>query len=94
MCKLYERQVEKHLMKKCKEHGIQYRKVGWLGTVGAPDRLLYINGGVYVELKAPGEELRKIQRHEHELMRNGGMQVFTIDTIEGVDYLFREELGL
>lgn len=85
-----ESKVEDHLIKELKKLRINYRKVKWLGWDGAPDRVIYAQGGIYVELKAPGKEPRENQLREHEKMRAAGMRVEVIDSVEGVDSLISE----
>ena len=70
--------------------GISTRKVKWIGRDGAPDRLILANGGIWAELKAPGEKPRVNQVIEHKKMRAAGMRVEIIDSPEGVDRLVEE----
>ncbi len=85
-----ESQIENHLIKELKKLGIETRKVQWLGRAGAPDRLILAQGGIYVELKAPGKLPRENQLREHIKMRAAGMRVEVIDSLEGVDKLISE----
>lgn len=84
-----ESKIEKHLIKELKKIGITTRKLRWLGVDGAPDRVIFAKGGIYVELKAPGKEPRENQLREHEKMRAAGMKVIVIDSIEQVNYLVK-----
>jgi len=85
-----ESQIENRLIKELKKLGIETRKVQWIGRDGAPDRLILANGGIWAELKAPGEKPRLNQVIEHKKMRAAGMRVEIIDSPEGVDRLVGE----
>ncbi len=62
------------------------------GTAGVPDRIVILPGGrtIYVELKAPGEQPRSLQRKRHQQLRDRGHDVRVIDSIEGVAEFIRE----
>lgn len=77
-----ESKIEQYLIKELKNLGIETRKVQWIGKQGAPDRLILAKGGIYVELKAPGEKPRENQLKEHAKMRAAGIRVEVIDSIE------------
>lgn len=77
--------VEKHLVKCMFLLGLEVRKVQWVGRRHAPDRVVFFAGGIYVELKAPGEKPRSGQVREHKRMRAAGFDVRVLDTIEAVD---------
>ena len=93
-----ERDIEKHLVKRVKELGGECRKAQWVGRRGAPDRLVMLSGRdrfgdsyncTWVELKSPGVKPETYQLREHERMRKMGQRVVVIDSIEGVEELFR-----
>lgn len=65
--------------------GIESRRVEWTGYDGAPDLLIFARGGIWVETKAPGKKPRENQLLEHRKMREVGMKVYVIDTIEGAE---------
>lgn len=50
-------------------------------TSGWPDRIVLLPDGKvgFVEVKAPGEEPRKLQLHRHEQLRRLGYQVYVLD---------------
>lgn len=85
---MQEKDVEKYLKEQvaAQLHG---KAMKWVspGNNGVPDRLVIVPGGriYFVELKAPGEEPRKLQKYIHEQMREMGCVVLTIDTKEKVD---------
>ena len=86
-----ERDIERYLVRRIKSIGGEVRKVQWLGRRGAPDRLAMFKGGsVWVELKAPGQLLKRHQQREHERMKHMGHSVIVIDSIAGVDQLITE----
>jgi hypothetical protein len=91
---IQEAEVEKYLMKMCKACGIKVRKVIWPGRRGAPDRVLFIKGGVYVETKRPDRSYKVSyhQQKEHREMREGGMIVYCAYTKDEVDDLLKEVL--
>jgi len=85
-----ESTIEKYLVSELKKIGIQTRKVKWIGRDGAPDRVILANGGIWVELKAPGEVLRMNQIAEGKVLRAAGMWHMVVDSKEQVDELMRE----
>ena len=89
MKEIRERDIEKYLVKRVKEAGGEIRKVKWIGRRGAPDRRVMLDGGYWVELKAPGETLRPEQVREHRRMEWQGDPVYTLSTFVSVD-LFME----
>lgn len=89
-----ESEIEKYLVKKVKALGGEVRKVKWIGRRGAPDRLVMFppNHTEWVELKATGKVPEPHQYREHKRMRDMGQTVFVIDSLEGVDALFPNEV--
>lgn len=83
---LRERDIEKYLVKKVKEAGGEVRKLKWIGRRGAPDRVVFLNGTTFVELKAPGKKLEAHQKREHERMLLRDVRVVTLADIEAVDW--------
>lgn len=67
--------------------GISTRKVKWIGRDGAPDRLILANGGIWIELKAPGKKPRANQKIELEALTKAGMTAYCIDSLEQIDAL-------
>ncbi len=78
---LKENQIETFLISELKKIGVETRKVKWLGRDGAPDRLILHAGGIWIELKRPGELPRANQLLEHEKMIKAGMRVIVIDSM-------------
>jgi hypothetical protein len=89
-----ESEIEKYLVKKVKALGGEVRKVKWIGRRGAPDRLVMFppNHTEWVELKATGKVAEPHQLREHKRMRAMGQTIFVIDSLEGVDALFPNEV--
>lgn len=85
-----ESKIEHYLIKRLTAIGVKTRKCKWIGHDGAPDRLILAHGGIFVELKAPGEIPRLNQLYEHDQMRAGGLRVEVIDSISKVDNLVLE----
>lgn len=98
-----ERDVEKHLKDVVRSLGGEIRKVVWAGRANAPDRFVMLYNVYYlgtkrirmpaqsffVELKAPGEKPTAGQLREHERMRACGNRVEVVDSLEGVEALFK-----
>ena len=56
------------------------------GFNGMPDRLVMFPGGriAFVEVKAPGETPRPLQRSRHRLLRRMGFKVYVLDSIDQI----------
>lgn len=80
-----ESDVEKYLVEKVKLEGGEIRKVKWIGRRGAPDRVVFLAGVHFVELKAPGKKPEDHQIREHKRMLRHGVYVWVIDSMEMVD---------
>lgn len=80
-----ERDVEKYLIEKVKAQGGEIRKVKWIGRRGAPDRVVFLGGAHFVELKKPGETPEDHQTREHKRMLRHGVYVWVIDNFDMVD---------
>jgi hypothetical protein len=89
---LQESRIEKRLKKEIELIGGKALKFISPGTAGVPDRIVLLPGGriVFVELKAPGEKMRKIQELRKRQLEKLGFKVLCIDSIEGVQELVRE----
>ena len=84
-----ERDIERALVKAVKAKGGEIRKLAWVGRRGAPDRWVKMPGKplMFVELKAPGGRLSRLQDLEHRRLRAIGLDVrvvWRIEDIEGV----------
>lgn len=90
---MLESDVEGYLVQEVRKAGGECRKLKWIGRNGAPDRRVLLPGlgGLYVELKKPGEKPRPNQLREHALLRRYGERVEVIDSFSSVDVLLAEE---
>lgn len=90
---MLESAVEKYLCKKVKEelHGRAFKFVS-PGFNGVPDRIVLVPMGriYFVETKAPGKNLRKLQKYVRDLIQGLGFVVLRIDTKEKVNVFIRE----
>ena len=90
---MLESEVEKKLCKRVKEelHGRAFKFVS-PGCNGVPDRIILLPMGriYFVELKAPGKKLRKLQEWVAGLIRELGFKVLRIDTLEKVEDFIRQ----
>lgn len=76
-----EGRIENHLKQIAEDTGFLYFKFTSPGRAGVPDRILIGNGHIlFIELKAPGEEPRKLQEITIRNMRNQGADVRVIDS--------------
>lgn len=81
-----ERDVERALIKRVKEAGGEVRKLAWIGRRGAPDRLVMLPGRyLFVELKAPGGRVSRLQDLEHRRLRDAGFDVRIVWKLEDID---------
>lgn len=84
-----ERDIERALVRAVKQAGGEVRKLAWIGRRAAPDRLVKLPNRepMFVELKAPGGRLSRLQEVEHRRLRAIGLDVRVIwrmEDIEGV----------
>lgn len=89
-----ENRIEKYLKKQVEKIGGKSYKWNPTGVNGVPDRIVLLPGGriIFVETKAPGKKLRKLQEYRAKELRYLGFRVECIDTVEKVD-LFVKEIG-
>ena len=84
-----EGRVEKHFVKQAKAHGFTVYKTRAIGTDGFPDRTVVGHGEtIFVELKAPGETPRKLQRLIIDDINSHGGTALVMDCIEAIDAFF------
>lgn len=85
-----ERPVENRLVTRAKAAGGLCWKLAPT-TSGIPDRILILGGHiVFVETKAPGQSVRRLQQVRHTALRRRGMDVRVVDTIDDADALIAE----
>lgn len=87
-----EASIEKRLTMKVKGNGGLALKLMSPGFAGVPDRLVLFNGSkiAFVELKAPANKLRALQRKRKKQLEGLGFKVFKIDSYEAVDRMLEE----
>lgn len=81
-----ENEIEAKLVKAVKAHGGVCWKFVSPGTAGVPDRIVLMPSGriAFVEVKAPGEEPRPLQRVRIKLLRRLGFKVYVLDGAEQI----------
>lgn len=86
-----EKEIEKYLVRRCKEAGIPCLKYSNPGMVGYPDRLVVLPSAtvVWVELKSLGRRPSKIQRCRIAELERMGHRVFVADSRSGIDELIK-----
>jgi len=86
-----EATIEKECCRRAETAGWWHRKVQWVGSRDAPDRVFIRDGQtVWVEFKAPGKVPRPTQAREHKEMREAGATVLVIDDVDD----FCEQMGI
>lgn len=86
-----EKTIEQRLVKKARALGALCYKFTSPGTIGVPDRMIVCPNGtvMFVEVKRPGEKLRPNQVARVKQLENHHVQVFVVDSVEGVDGLVK-----
>lgn len=87
-----EKHLQNYLFKRAKDHGIYCRKMEAIGYVGFPDVFLVFSGRMaLVELKSPTGKGRLSRKQEREIerLRAEGVNVYIVDSNEGVDNVIR-----
>lgn len=85
-----EANIEKPACEYAKGRGWIYRKLKWIGRTGAPDGFFARDGVIlFVEFKAPGELPRLKQKREIRKLRDHGVTVFVIDSLEAAYEIFK-----
>ena len=87
--------LQDHLKHIVQKSGGQYRKVRWEGRSGCPDCLVWWDGPrfAFIEIKAEGDRLRKLQTREIERMRADGIAVFVAHSEAELDEIVAEVRG-
>ena len=78
-----EKVIEQKLVAEVKKAGGICPKWVAPGFDGVPDRIVMFPGGkiAFVEVKAPGEKPRPLQRARHKLLQKLGFRVYVLDEI-------------
>ena len=83
-----EGHLERLLVDKVKQLGGLCWKFVSPGVSGVPDRFIAFDGRVvFVEMKAPGKQLRPLQRIRKIELLEQGIEVYKIDSEEGINQL-------
>lgn len=87
-----EKRVESKLVKVVKEKGGLCLKFVSPSVNGVPDRIILLSGGrmAFVETKATGKTLRKLQDRRKRQFENLGFKVYCLDDINKVEELVNE----
>lgn len=87
-----ENRVERRLKTQIEKIGGRALKFISPGVTGVPDRIVLLPGGriIFVELKAPGKKLRKIQEYRAKELRALGFEVKCLDTVEKIDLFIKD----
>lgn len=87
-----EKIIEQKFVKAVKSVGGIAPKLTCPGFDGMPDRLVLMPEGRigFVEVKAPGKELRPLQVRRHEMLRNLGFKVYVLDDPEQIGGILHE----
>ncbi|MGW6602885.1 VRR-NUC domain-containing protein [Streptomyces sp. NPDC055036] len=81
-----ERDIEGYLLSQCRAHGFLCLKFVSPARGGVPDRIVVApRGTVFVEVKRPGDQLRKLQQLTHAKLRRYGAEVHVVDDKPSVD---------
>ncbi len=90
-----ERQIESTLKREVENRGGLAVKLISPGMAGVPDRMVLLPNGrlFFVELKAPGRQLRALQRYRKQQLEGLGFDVRVIDSMEGIRTFLREVMG-
>lgn len=92
---LQENMIEQRLRKETKARGGLALKFVSPGMSGVPDRLVLMPGGrmAFVELKAPGKNLRELQKKRKEQLEKLGFVVYAADSLEMIGGILDEIQG-
>ena len=83
---ILESKIEKYLTRRITAAGGICWKWPATARAGVPDRIVVIDGQViFVELKAPGGKVSRLQQHTHEQMREAGARVEVLRSTGEVD---------
>ena len=87
-----EKEVEQKLVKAVKARGGICPKWVSPGFDGMPDRIVFLPGRHigFVEVKAPGEKPRALQKSRHKLLEKMGFHTYILDGIEQIGGILDE----
>jgi hypothetical protein len=88
-----EKEIERHLVGKCKTAGALCLKFTSPGLAGVPDRIVIHEGRVYfVELKSPTGKQSLLQRGVERLLQSHGASCHVLGSKAAVDRFVRAEV--
>ena len=84
--------LQDYLKRAVQKSGGQYRKVRWEGRSGCPDCFIWWDwpSAAFVEIKADGDRLRKLQIREIERMEADGVPVFIARSEADIDEIVKK----
>lgn len=84
--------LQDYLKRAVQKSGGQYRKVRWEGRSGCPDCFIWWDwpSAAFVEIKADGDRLRKLQIREIERMEADGVPVFIARSEAEIDEIVKK----
>ena len=87
-----EKEIERKLVEATKKMGGLAPKFVSPGLNGVPDRIVLLPDGRigFVELKAPGEKMRKLQVRRKEQLERLGFRVYCVDQVEKINDVLKK----
>jgi hypothetical protein len=84
--------LQDHLKHVVQKSGGQYRKVRWEGRSGCPDCFVWWTWpqAAFIEIKADGDRLSKLQTREIERMDAAGVPVFIARSNADIDEIVKK----
>lgn len=84
--------LQDHLKRVVQKSGGQYRKVRWEGRSGCPDCFIWWTWprAAFIEIKADGDRVSKIQQREIERMDASDVPVFIARSAEEIDEIVKK----
>ena len=89
---MLEKEIERKLASSVSMMGGLAVKFVSPGYDGMPDRLVLLPGGrmAFVEVKAPGEKPRPLQKARHKMLRGLGFKVYVLDSKDKIGEIIDE----
>ena len=89
---MWEKNIEKQLVKAVKAEGGMCPKLVSPGTDGMPDRMVLLPEAHigFVEVKAPGQKPRPLQERRHAQLRDLGFLVSVLDDPDQIPGIIKE----
>ena len=86
-----EKHIEQKLIAVVKALGGMAIKINSLSMSGLPDRLVLLPGGevIFIELKAPGKEMRPLQVKRKRQLEGLGFSVYCIDDVNQIEKILK-----